>query len=247
MSELKYKKEWRQLGLVPKRGEVPRRIRRFDYGGEGHLYAREQMRPLQVHRKPIPRLVEATVANVLLACFIVTRTAKRFRDAATRCYEARAFNFATRNRDRKDEMYDLKANALCWLIARGAVEPEGLVGSMTVWRGSGYCFHSPIGPVELETLSAESVFVEAKPKAKDETRLIDAVALLQSLPDEPLPDGMIWRDLPSHNKKTIRRCRRSESDDDETENSPYDDDPDSEWDNDPYYDDDDACWPRRPR
>lgn len=228
MSELKYKKEWRQLDLVPRAGEEPRRIRRFHYGGEGHLYAREQMRPLQIRRKPIPRLVGATVANVLLACFTVTRTAKRLRDAATRCYKRGAFNFATYHSERKGEMYRLKTNALCWFIARGAVQPEGLVGSMTIWRGNGYCFHSPIGPVSLETLSAEAVFVEAKPKTKAEMRLIDAVALLQSLPDEPLPDGMIWRDPPSHNKKTIRRCRQSESDDGEVDDDSYDDDRDDD-------------------
>lgn len=182
---------WRRCGCKVISGSKPHAIRTCRVGGGARkksvtyaVYRRDQT--LSVQKRNPPRKTVAyplTSQNVLAAIFSANRSAKRFRDAAQSCYQLGAHSVARMNKKRKETLYSLKENGLVYAYRAGFVVAVGLHGSLTVYRGEGYCFHSPLRPenVTLETASEEMVFVEAKPRKASEMRLRDAVATLEQI------------------------------------------------------------------
>lgn len=216
--DIRNKADWHAAGFVPKAGEKPHEFREYGRGRYATLYRADQVRPLQKRTKKPPVELPTTGENVLAACWTVNRTAKRYRDAASSCYGAGAYQFATANRRKKEAMYALKDRALAWLIANEIVSPIGLHGILTVWQGSGYTFHSLMGPTNAQPIpdTEESLFVEAKPKTTRELRLRDACHLIDGLDAVELADDIVRRSFP-----TRERAWREE------------------WEHDAYYFDDD--------
>jgi hypothetical protein len=182
---------WRRSGFKVISGSKPHALRSFRVGGGSRLksvtyavYRHDQT--FAIKRRNPPREAVAhpvTPQNVLAAMFSVNRSAKRYRDAAQSCYQSGAHGFAKTHRKRKVKLYDLKERGLVHAYRADLVVAVGLHGSLTVYRGEGYCFHSPLRPenVMLERRSEEAVFVESKPRQSSEMRLRDAVATLEQL------------------------------------------------------------------
>lgn len=180
--------QWRGRGMRPKNGEEPRERRWLGMGRVAHLYDESQVQPIRkVQRRP-GVAYDPTPENVLRACWTVNRTAKRYRDAASACYESGAYQFATSNRLRKERAYAAKDKAMLWLIERGELHAVGMIGTLSVWcstRLNGavpYTFHSTFQPNPMPTeVEDDSLFVEAKPKGAAEMRLLDAMATIEAL------------------------------------------------------------------
>lgn len=184
VTSLLYLSQWRARGMVPKRGEVPRKIERRYGGGQIKFYDATQVRPLRQRSKPVPVVYEVTPENVARACWTATRTAKRYRDAAQKCYERGAYSFATRNRETKELLYDLKDRAIAWLAHHRHIQAVRMQGGFCVWSGLGYTYHSTLGTAEiLDNVDDGPLLIEAKAKSGQELRLIDATLLLESLED----------------------------------------------------------------
>jgi hypothetical protein len=134
---------------------------------------------------PPPVELALTPDNVLRATWTVNRSAKRFRNAAQRCYAKDAFEFATVNREKEEKLCDLKDAGIVWLHERKALHPAAIQGGLCVWRGGGFCFHSTLMPrgsgISPKT-KGTCLYIEAKPKLADELRLADAIHLLEQLP-----------------------------------------------------------------
>ena|SRR5438128_8938365 len=97
-------------------------------------------------------------------------------------------------REEKENIYEIKDNAICFALSQGWLAPVGAHGDFTIYRGGGYCFHSLIGPqrqepAEAEPGAAENLFVESKPREAAEMHLADALATLLALPETSLPEG----------------------------------------------------------
>ena len=149
-----------------------------------YLYDVSQTRP--------KRVGTPTVAiDVCSALFTVTRSAKRFRDAAQAHYKISQHGFSGRCRRQKEHLYALKDNGLVAAVRNGRVQAVGTHGCLTVYRGGGYCFHSLLRPkgAVLPDTGNEPLTVEAKPKNVDEPRLKDAIHTLSELP--PLADEAV--------------------------------------------------------
>ena len=112
-----------------------------------------------------------------MAIFTVNKAAKRYRDAASKSYDANAHGFATVNRERKEDLYALKDRGINSAVSSGRLKFTGMHGRFAIYRGEGYCFHSTLIPKDADTNSADhdvSIFVESSPKKATEGRLKDA-------------------------------------------------------------------------
>lgn len=177
-----------------------------------------------------PVAFPVTPDNILAAMFSVNRSAKRNRDAAQACYRSSAHGLAKYRRLQKEMCYSLKDRGLVFLYKMGVVSATEKHGSLTVYRGMGYCFHSPLSPdgVTLEQTQGD-VTVEAKPRKSTDMRLMDAVETLGQLV-APM-DGFSR----SPYQPPVRKRWHSEYDDDDSPSYAY-----SHWDDDDD-DDDDYC------
>lgn len=130
--------------------------------------------------------------NLLEAIRAVSRSAKRYRDAARSCYELEAYVFATSNRKLKEELYALKDIGICNAHSIGRLDYVGMHAGFAVYRGGEFCFHSTYAPViVLEDAGASDnsekhIFLEARPRHGNEPRLKDATHTLRKL---ALPNG----------------------------------------------------------
>jgi hypothetical protein len=140
-------------------------------------------------RTPQPPVVQT---DILLAVFTVNRSAKRYRDAASTCYNAGVFDFAGVNSVNKNMLYRLKDRGILWAIANGKLQAQKHTPPLTMYLGEGYCFHTLYYPKDMPAeITDEPLFVESKPKSKREYKLKDAIATLESLPlIEPGPLGL---------------------------------------------------------
>ena len=124
--------------------------------------------------------------DLLAAIFAVNKSAKRYRDAASKCYGAGSHAFARAASRRKQELYDLKDRGIAEALRTDRLSLVGIHGGLALYRGAGYCFHSTllrdVEPIP-EALNTENVFVEAKPREATEPRLKDAIKTLEDLPD----------------------------------------------------------------
>jgi hypothetical protein len=133
-----------------------------------------------LRRKEIKREQPHTV-DLLAALFCVNRSTKRYRDAASASYAARAYGFATTHKRTKEFLYALKDCGIAAAFSLGRIHLTGQRGSFAEYRGEGYCFHSLLLPVGAQPaqLSTEELLVESKPKTAKEVRLCDAIFTLK--------------------------------------------------------------------
>lgn len=175
-----------------------------------------------------PVAFPVTAGNILAAMFSVNRSAKRNRDAAQACYRSSAHGLAKYRRLQKELCYSLKDRGLVFLYRMGVVAATERHGSLTVYRGMGYCFHSPLSPdgVTLEQTQGD-VTVEAKPRKSTDMRLMDAIETLRQLV-APM-DGFSR----SSYQPPVRQRWHSEYDDDDDRPSyaysHWDDEDEDEW------------------
>ena len=166
------------IGMRPRPGAAPAENREWKYG----VY------PLFRHEDLVPKKVivkqEPVEVDLLASVFTANRTAKRYRDSASRYFHGAQYGFATHSRHVKERMYHLKDVGITHAYRQGLLRATGTHGPLTMYEGGGYRFHSLLHPVgvEVPVLSEETLLVEAKPKGKREVRLKDAIFTLENLP-----------------------------------------------------------------
>lgn len=183
--EARSKTAWKDLGRSIKKGEEPLHWVSGRVGNRQQkwaVYAEDQTK-IRRRLKDRPAVaLEMTSENILIAMFTVNRSAKRYRDAATSCYRSRVHGFAGTNSTKKKELYELKEAGIIHAFKEGWLQAVEQHGSMCVYRGFGFCFHSPLFPRGIEFAdSGSEIFVESKPKETSEIRLKDAIATLEQL------------------------------------------------------------------
>jgi len=210
---LRTKTQWSELSMALKKGAEPSAWFNGRYDSYA-LYAESEVREKQT-RIEIP----AVEIDLLSAIFTATRAAKRYRDAAQRCYQNDAHSFAKRNREQKERCYSLKDRGIVAAVKSGRIAATAAIGNLTVYRGEGYCFHSllrPDGFKHPEGANADSTLrVEAKPKTRKEPRLKDALhtlAMLSSTIDGfkqiPFPsrsNHFEYEDVETYDEETLKR------------------------------------------
>ncbi len=221
---------WRGCGRKVISGSVPHAIRTCRVGGGSGkksvtyaVYRLDQTVLVQKRTQPRPLVAyPLTPENVLAAIFSINRSAKRFRDAAQSSYLQGMHGFAKMHRKRKEMLYALKDNGIVHAYRAGFVAADCLHGTLTVYRGGGYCFHSPLRPDDttFESNSDELVFIESKPRKVSEMRLRDAIATLEQFPSDL--DGFSRHGVPTHRPT-------------HGENEWYEDAEDDDWDDEPEF------------
>lgn len=177
--------EWsrRDRSIIP--GSQPVGRRRTGWGQLVDLYSESQTRPKRRQRPAVAYSVE-TPETLLAAIFSVNRSAKRYRDAASLCYEACNHLGAAAHSRTKQRLYRLKDAGVVWAVRKGWLTPVAQHKSVTVYRGEGYCFHSvlcPSGWAPTKIINDEP-YVEQQARSATEIPLKDAVATLRELPTE---------------------------------------------------------------
>jgi hypothetical protein len=160
----------------------PDRIKRGIARQFGKRYLWLRMRTDQLSPKP-PRPIQPPQAvDLLAAIFAVNRSAKRFRDAAQRCYVRFAHNCARIARNKKEKLYSLKDRGIAAAYRAGKLHYCGMHARLATYMGDGYRFHSRLQPFEATADDAPFLLVEAKPKTAREARLMDAEYTLAHVP-----------------------------------------------------------------
>jgi hypothetical protein len=217
---------------------------RITRSGWADVYWWEKDRAAAVERKAPRQKKPPVEVDLLLATFSVNRAAKRYRDAAQRCYQVGktrvsydfrrrcstpgVFTLARINKQKKQRLYDLKDAGMIEAYANNRIHYEGQHGSLAVYRGEGYVFHSTLVPIGAPVVdlagSSGFMLVEAKEKSGSEARLIDAEFTLDKL--SRVVTG--FRRVVVPRVAVERVVSRSEDDDDDDEYSHYDYDLDDE-------------------
>ena len=172
------------------------------------VYRLDQVEPKRTLTTRPPQAID-----VLAAVWVVNRAAKRYRDAAQACYQGRAHGFASVNKQKKEDYYRLKSQALHHLVASGRLQVVGyhaFAGGnwAEVLQGEGYTFHRPCPPQQAEAVQLDGI--EAKPRDRTEPRLKDALHTLEEyLADKPEADYYQW---PAPARNLSRSSRRGEED-----------------------------------
>jgi hypothetical protein len=176
----------KERGLRPRTGETPAKVEIWKYRGrEGsrQLWRIDQAVEIK-SRALVPTALDKTPENVLLAVWSVNRASKRRRDAAESAYGNDLHGFAKAHKGSKEHYYDITDRGIAWLAHHGHLSAAYRHGQLVVWVGGGYSFHSTLSPHGAELAAAGDGWVrlEAKPRGLKELRLVDAMALLGSLP-----------------------------------------------------------------
>lgn len=122
--------------------------------------------------------------DLLLAIFTINKSAKRFRDAASKHYDCSQHGFAGHARQQKRKLYALKEVGIAKAHRSGRLRFVGIQGSLAVYRGGGYCFHStllPEGHLDSFSTETETVRIGSVPKGIGEARLKDAEFTLSEI------------------------------------------------------------------
>jgi hypothetical protein len=191
------------------------------------VYRRDQVVPVMRRRQQPPRKVA-----ILLAVWTANRTAKRYRDAASACYKSRKHSFASMYRQKKEELYTLKGQALHYLLEEGVVHVVGLHrfegGNWAeVVAGDGYRFHYPCAdPDDPPDSTCDKI--ESEPKGSNEAKLKDAIFTIEMyLEGRPVVENYSW---PSRVRAT-RRIEDADWGDVESEDWDSEMDEDLDYDN----------------
>ena len=174
-----------------------------------------------------PPIAPAENIDILRAVWGINRYAKRCRDAASSCYTSNAHAFAGIWSRRKAEAYDLKSQALHYLVAEGRLAHAGYHqfdggNYAEVLEGDGYRFHRPCE--DPEGIDVEEIDgIEAKPKHSKEPRLLDCRHTLELyLLEKPPAEVYEW---PARSRATGRQSSRwIDYDQDEFDDDDADDD-----------------------
>jgi len=184
-------------------------------GGEYYLYAKERVRKAEKSRvwrrerdkwqQRAERKLEPVAVDLLAAMFSVNRSAKRYRDAAQKCYALKKHGFARQGRVTKEELYALKDRGIAEAFRLGRITPVLRKGGLIEYRGEGYCFHSTLLPVAIALAQSTDdtiLYVDAKPRGVAEVRLLDAKHTLSALP--PAGDQFTRIELPTPPRQNIK-------------------------------------------
>jgi len=221
-------KDWYSLGFKPAEGQKPWRVVEFDIGSRSataYFWRREQLVERK-QRKIVAEKIAATPENIAAAVFAVNRAAKRRRDAASNAYETQSHGFARLHSAEKKKLYQMKDRGIAWLASEGHLLAEKIHGSLVVWAGLDYRFHSQLKPRGIELArDADGVFrAEAKPAKASHMRIIDAKTLLAMLENRTNRFDLMASVEMRHKRPPAPRPRRDEIDDEDG----YDDDGDEE-------------------
>jgi hypothetical protein len=206
-------------------------------GGEYHLYAKERVRKAEKSlawrrerdkwKQRGERKSEPVCVDLLAAIFSVNRSAKRYRDAAQKCYALKKHGFARQGRETKEELYALKDRGIAEAFRLGRITPMLRKGGLIEYRGEGYCFHSTLLPVDIALAQSTDdtiLYVDAKPRGSAEVRMLDAKHTLSALP--PAGDQFTRNELPTPPRQNIKphgnryRGGWDDDDDDDADNLP---------------------------
>lgn len=176
--------EWKKRGFKVKKGEKPHTKRSGYLEGSGYqtwsVFREDQLEPIISRESHPPKEVP-----LLLALHVVDNSARRQRDAASKHYAARNHGFAGKCKRQKKSLYELKAQALHYMIEEGLLNFSGynIFGEdnwAEVWQNETYTFHRPCP--EPEQKPETQVFlnmVQSEKKKKSEPRLKDAIFTLK--------------------------------------------------------------------
>jgi hypothetical protein len=145
----------------------------------------------QRHQKAVDNL------SVHAALFTLNRRAKRCRNLAREYYEKRMYRLAGSMRREKERVYDLKGQALHYLIEDGLLTNDGYHrfnggACSEILTGEGYSFHRPCREPDGELLDDRSE-IEAKPKGAKEPTLAAAYEVVEEyLLDKPKVPVYQW-------------------------------------------------------
>jgi len=133
--------------------------RSLGYGREYHLFLKERVleaedspawrRERDKWQQRAERKLEPVAVDLLAAIVSVNRSAKRYRDAAQKCYALKKHGFARQGRVTKEELYALKDRGIAEAFRLGRITPVLRKGGLIEYRGEGYCFHSTLLPVAI--------------------------------------------------------------------------------------------------
>ena len=190
------KTEWRKRGRAVKTGETPHAERYINSHGHAQYYnvfREDQTRKLRRTQDTEPILVDE-----LAALFTLNRSAKRWRNTAKKQYESESHGLAGNAKRQKVRRYDLKGQALHYLIAEGRLSFVGhhkfQDGNYAeILKGEGYCFHRPCASPNNPEAATVIDEIEAKPRGATEPRIKDAVFTIETfLNGKPTADVYRW-------------------------------------------------------
>lgn len=216
LTRVQTKTGWKRERRRVRKGEQPVGTRSI-YGDSYYVFAEWQTEPMRERYQPRPA-EDLGDDDILRALWTVNRYAKRCRDAASAHYSHGNHGFAGHARQKKEDAYRRKSLVLAVCLRLNLVECVGITDgepSFAVFRGGGYCFHSPKGNWAAPEKELEfDGMVEAKPKEAAEMRLKDAEATI---------DGFFARNEPADEEIELanaaqlpprpRRTRRYDFDD----------------------------------
>ena len=141
-----------------------------------NLYRLSDTIPKKKRHNKEPELID----DFLLALFVVNRAAKRQRDNARKYYMHEMYGLATYAKNEKEWLYNYKNKGMGYAIKNGLVVYVGHHGELAFFKGQGYSFHQPDFSVNNRIqLTNEEIFVESKPRSKEEPRLKDCIYTIQ--------------------------------------------------------------------
>lgn len=149
-------------------------------------------------RKTISRQNQSPKSiDLLAAVWGINRRAKRCRDLSQLYFQASMYGFATAMRREKENLYQLKGQALHYMTKQGVVEAAGFHCFGDNWamvlKGEGYVFHTPC-PRPKDGCEGKRVEqVEAKPRQANEPKLKDARYTVETyLAEKPIVKIYCW-------------------------------------------------------
>ena len=177
-----------ERGLAIRKGEQPATYMSARIAGacrvEYDVYRISQCRPKRKYEKRKPEKLD-----ILKALFIVNRSAKRYRDAASQHYRMDQHGLARHCSWEKQRLYAMKDKGISFAFSQGLLKFTKMHGGFGVFEGGGYTFHSTRIPRNVPTESSPVPVAftrESQPKEKGEGRLVDATETLSSIPDSAL-------------------------------------------------------------
>ena len=220
--------EWSKRGRRVRRDAEPHCYRTAYIEGRKTItypvYREDQVEPKRQISSTPPVLID-----VLAALWTINRRAKRCRDLASTYYRSRMHGFAATVKEKKLELYELKGQALHYLLLERRLEIVGhhcFPGGnwAEVLRGEDYCFHRPCDEQTGQTVT-EIDDIEAKPRGPKEPRLKDALHTVKEyLGGRPEVDIFEWPLRISSTRRYSEMRWDDSGEESDTDGFDYDDD-----------------------
>lgn len=174
--------EGKRRKLKRKPGVLPAGTAGFSTGSGWKTYDLYRLQDFEPVRKRV--LKPAVEIDLLLAIWTVNRATKRYRDSATSYYHQNIHGFAGHAKQTKLNLYQLKEVGIRRAYDLGRITCVGIRNDLGCFAGEGYFFHSTFVPGINCSVDEREIFIESKPKSKNEARLKDAVLTLGNLVSE---------------------------------------------------------------